>query len=184
MRRFKKRRRCLAAALHPMRATMTKHKTSKSKKPAARKKAAAALSAGLTPIVCVGESAAERKSEQQASVVKRQLAAALSALKPKGKDRVLIAYEPVWAIGTGDAATPNDAIAMHAFIRAFVTETFPSLAKRASVLYGGSVDGKNAYSFLREKEIEGVLVGGASVKMKEFEAVIAAACDVIEKQGE
>ncbi|OGL66791.1 triose-phosphate isomerase [Candidatus Uhrbacteria bacterium RIFCSPHIGHO2_01_FULL_63_20] len=149
----------------------------------AGKKAAAALVAGLTPVICVGETAVERKAESQAVVVKRQLVAALSPLKAKGKDRVLVAYEPVWAIGTGEPATPNDAVAMHAFIRGFIAESFPSLTKRAQVLYGGSVDGTNAYAFLREKEVDGVLVGGASVKMKEFGDVLSAACEVIEKQG-
>jgi triosephosphate isomerase len=147
------------------------------------KKTSAALSAGLIPILCVGESKAERKAGKAEEAVNRQLAAALGLVQPKGRAKLMIAYEPVWAIGTGDAATPADAVAMHAFIRERVSKLLPGLPN-VQVLYGGSVNGENAYSFLREKEVEGVLVGGASVKLKEFSDILGAASQVIEAQGE
>jgi triosephosphate isomerase (TIM) len=148
------------------------------------KKLACALGAGLVPILCVGEDKKERAEGKAEDVVGRQLTAALGSLTPKGRAKLMIAYEPVWAIGTGEAATPADAVAMHAFIRAQAGKLLPSLASSTQVLYGGSVDGSNAYAFLREKEVDGVLVGGASVKLKEFSDILAAASEVIEAQGD
>ncbi|TAK03864.1 triose-phosphate isomerase [Patescibacteria group bacterium] len=147
------------------------------------KKTRAALEAGLNAILCVGETAAERDAGAQEAVVERQLRAALTGARPKGQARLLVAYEPVWAIGTGRSASPADAAAMHAHVRSLVAKLAPALSSRLSVLYGGSVDGKNAHSFLREKEVDGVLVGGASVKHTEFAEILSAACDVIEAQG-
>lgn len=148
------------------------------------KKVAAALAHNLTPIVCVGETAEERAAGQTEAVVARQLKAAFAGTALRDKTRVFVAYEPVWAIGSGTPATPADAAAVHAFLR----QTFRKSAKggeraQVAVLYGGSVDDKNAYSFLRETEIDGLLVGGASVKLAQFSAVLAAAAEAIEGQA-
>jgi len=89
----------------------------------------------------------------------------------------IIAYEPIWAIGSGTAATPADAVAMQGMIRGIVQKTFPGAS--IQVLYGGSVDGANAYQFLREPEVDGVLVGGASLKMHEFETIVNAGREVM-----
>ncbi len=144
------------------------------------KKVAAALVHALVPIVCVGETKAEREAGQTEAVVTRQLRAAFTGLPARGAERVFVAYEPVWAVGSGTPATPEDAAAIHTTLR----KTFAGLkgADRTnlSVLYGGSVDDKNAYAFLRETEIDGLLVGGASVKLQQFAAIIAAASDVLE----
>ncbi len=142
----------------------------------------AAFTAGLTPIVCVGESREERDAGDADRVVAAQVMRAVRGVAVPKRASVLFAYEPVWAVGTGTSAEPADAIVMHRVITAAAVESGLDL-ERVSVLYGGSVDGKNAYSFLREPEVGGVLVGAASLKMHEFESVIAAACDVIDAQS-
>jgi len=147
------------------------------------KKLAAALSAGLVPILCVGESKAQRKEGKTEEIVGDQLSVALGSVALKDHAKLMVAYEPVWAIGTGEAAMPEDAVATHAFIRARVQKLLPALHD-VRVLYGGSVTGENAHAFLREKEVDGVLVGGASVKLKEFSAILDAASQVIEAQGD
>jgi triosephosphate isomerase len=124
------------------------------------KKVAAVLAASLVPILCVGETLAEREAGQTLAVVTRQLAGALSGLDGGTLDRVTIAYEPVWAIGTGRNATPQDASAVHREIRRWLTSRG---AVRARVLYGGSVNLKNIAELLAEHELDGVLVGGASL---------------------
>jgi len=125
-----------------------------------RRKVGAALAAGLLPVLCVGETLAERDAGHTLAVVVRQLAAALSGLDGAALSRVVVAYEPVWAIGTGRNATPQDAGAVHREIRGW-------LAGRAApaprVLYGGSVNAKNVAALLAERELDGVLVGGASL---------------------
>jgi triosephosphate isomerase len=125
-----------------------------------RLKVAAILAAGLTPILCVGETLAEREAEQTPAVVTRQLAGALGTLDGPTLGRVTIAYEPVWAIGTGRNATPRDASAVHREIRAWLVARG---APRTRVLYGGSVNLKNTAELLAERELDGVLVGGASL---------------------
>jgi len=125
-----------------------------------RKKVAAVLAASLVPILCVGETLAEREAGQTLTVVTRQLAGALGGLDGGTLDRVTIAYEPVWAIGTGRNATPQDASAVHREIRAWLTGRG---ASQARVLYGGSVNLKNIVELLAERELDGVLVGGASL---------------------
>ena len=145
------------------------------------KKIVAALSAGLVPIVCVGESSTDNAKE----FVTTQLRGALKGLHLRHKERILLAYEPVWAIGTGVAASPADAVSMHAFIRSLVADLLPGVkASQVSILYGGSVDGANAYAFLREDEVDGLLVGGASVKLSEFGKILDAAMNVLENRKE
>lgn len=129
----------------------------------------AALESGLIPIVCVGETARDRELGLQEEVVGRQLAGSL----PEGFYGV-IAYEPVWAIGTGLVATPLDVTAMHRFIRETLTRLRPSAAG-ARILYGGSVKPGNAAELLHLPEVGGALVGGASLKAEDFLAIVAAA---------
>lgn len=125
------------------------------------RKVRALLAAGLVPMLCVGEKLDQREAGSTEAVVVRQLKAGLAGLSPEELGRVLIAYEPVWAIGTGRNATPSDAATVHRAIRAELTRL--GMAMRATVLYGGSVNLKNATSLMTEEEIDGVLVGGASL---------------------
>jgi triosephosphate isomerase len=125
-----------------------------------RKKVAAVLAASLVPVLCVGETLVERDAGQTLAVVTRQLAGALGTLDGGTLERVTIAYEPVWAIGTGRNATPQDASAVHREIRTWLTSRG---AARARVLYGGSVNLKNIADLLAQRELDGVLVGGASL---------------------
>jgi len=125
-----------------------------------RRKVAAALASGLAPLLCVGETLAEREAGHTTAVVTRQLAGGLSGLDGGALARVVIAYEPVWAIGTGRNATPQDAAAVHREVRAWLGARG---APAPRVLYGGSVNVKNAAELLAERELDGVLVGGASL---------------------
>ena len=125
-----------------------------------RRKVAAALAAGLLPVLCVGETLAERDAGHTTAVVTRQLSGALSELDGGALSRIVIAYEPVWAIGTGKNATPQDAATVHREVRAWLQARG---ADRPRVLYGGSVNLKNAAELLAEPELDGVLVGGASL---------------------
>ena len=125
-----------------------------------RKKVAAAQAAGLAAVLCVGETLGEREAGHTLAVVNRQLTGALSGLDPAALDRVTIAYEPVWAIGTGRTATPQDASAVHREIRAWLRGRG---ASHTRILYGGSVNLKNSAALLAEAELDGVLVGGASL---------------------
>lgn len=135
-------------------------------------KAAAAHAEGLTAIVCVGETEAERDAGQAAAVVARKVAGSL----PDGATALntVIAYEPVWAIGTGKTATPDDVAAMHAHIRAVLKERMDDF-DAVRILYGGSVKASNAAELLAVEDVDGALVGGASLKADEFWA-IAASC--------
>lgn len=133
------------------------------------KKLAAALAAGLAPLLCVGEKLDERESGEAEAVVERQIGAALAGLGPSDLARIVVAYEPVWAIGTGKTATPSDAVAMHAVIRREISAHFGAQTAGAlRILYGGSVKPDNAGSLLREAEIDGALVGGASLDVDSF----------------
>jgi len=125
-----------------------------------KKKVAAAFAAGLVPVLCVGETLAEREAGHTLAVVNRQLAGAVGGLDGAALARVIIAYEPVWAIGTGRNATPQDAAAVHREIRDWLRGRG---ASRVRVLYGGSVNLKNIAELLAERELDGVLVGGASL---------------------
>jgi triosephosphate isomerase len=140
------------------------------------RKAHAALAAGLMPIVCVGETLAERESGKMVPVVERQLADGLKALTPEQFDKVTIAYEPVWAIGSGKVATVEQAGEVHRFIRGWVKDKFgQSVAERIRIQYGGSVKADNARGLLADPDIDGALVGGASLNPDEFDAIIRAA---------
>ena len=131
------------------------------------KKVRAAFSAGLSPMLCVGELIEERRAGRTEEVVLRQLEAGLGGLDAAATARVVIAYEPVWAIGTGVNATPADAAAVHRTIRAWLRSRTPAAA-RATVLYGGSVSPDNAAGLLAQEEIDGFLVGGASLEAESW----------------
>ncbi|MFI5235028.1 MAG: triose-phosphate isomerase [Gemmatimonadales bacterium] len=133
------------------------------------RKVRALLNGGLVPLFCVGETLLEREAGETESVVLRQMDAALTGLSPAELGRVLIAYEPVWAIGTGKVATPADAATVHRTLRARLASfNYPG---RARVLYGGSVNPQNAAGLLAEPEIDGLLVGGASLTPESWAAV-------------
>ncbi len=140
------------------------------------KKVGACFRSGLLPILCVGETLAEREAGQEGAVVTRQLEAALGALSADQVPSVTLAYEPVWAIGTGKTATPLQAQDMHATIRGWLEAKFPAfVAKSTRIQYGGSVKGSNAAELMRMPDIDGALVGGASLNAEEFLAIIAGA---------
>jgi triosephosphate isomerase len=136
-------------------------------------KAKAALARGVTPIVCVGETLAQREAGQTEAVVKRQLSAVIHTLTHCVGEMV-VAYEPVWAIGTGKTATPEQAQAVHALLRAQLAAATPRAAEM-TLLYGGSVKPDNAAQLFAQADIDGGLVGGASLKAADFIAVCRAA---------
>jgi triosephosphate isomerase len=139
------------------------------------KKLGAALEAGLSPILCVGERIEERESDTAEDVVRDQLEIALSGLTAGDFERIVIAYEPVWAIGTGKTATPEDAEEMHGFIRQWLCgATGSDVAERMRIQYGGSVKPDNAAGLLARVEIDGALIGGASLEADSFLAIAAA----------
>ncbi|MEC7520561.1 MAG: triose-phosphate isomerase [Myxococcota bacterium] len=141
-----------------------------------RRKVAALLSHGLTPIVCVGEKLDQREAGETEAVVLGQVDAALEGLTASSVRRLVIAYEPVWAIGTGKTAQPEDAQAVHAAIRGRLRQSFDAeTADGMRILYGGSVKPKNAAELLAQPDIDGALVGGASLKADDFVAIIEAA---------
>jgi triosephosphate isomerase len=133
-------------------------------------KAFVALQNELTPIVCVGESLAEREAGDTLKVISRQLAAVQEKLSVSDLQRIVIAYEPIWAIGTGRTATPEQAQDVHAFIRRQLQQ-----ADAVPILYGGSVKADNARALFAQMDIDGGLVGGASLKAEEFAAICEAA---------
>lgn len=133
-------------------------------------KAQAALAAGLTPVVCIGETLAQHQAEQTDAVISAQLAPVL-ALGPQAVAKMIFAYEPVWAIGTGQSATPEQAQAVHAGIRARLAA---GGADACPILYGGSVKADNAAGLLSMPDINGALVGGASLLAEEFLRIVAA----------
>ncbi len=136
-------------------------------------KTKACLHFGLTAIVCVGESLDEREAGSAYSVVKTQLTGALKGLTVSDMERIIIAYEPVWAIGTGKTATPEQAQEMHAFIRASLKETHGNEASDATrILYGGSVKPGNVKELMSETDIDGALVGGASLDAESFAQIV------------
>lgn len=134
------------------------------------KKVRAILSAGMTPVLCVGEQLEERERGETAAVVERQLGAGLRELPGAELDRVVVAYEPVWAIGTGRNATPVDAAGVHARIRTMLRNREASVTR---ILYGGSVNAGNVAALLAEAELDGVLVGGASLDPGGWAGIVA-----------
>ena len=133
-----------------------------------------ALAHGLVPIVCVGELLAEREANQTAEVLERQTSIALSGIDPAAAKSLIIAYEPVWAIGTGRTATPEIADEAHRIIRAQIAKSLsPELAADTRILYGGSVKGDNASSLCACADIDGALVGGASLDPASFASIVA-----------
>ena len=136
-------------------------------------KARAALAAGITPIVCVGETLAEREAGHTEEVVRRQLAAVIH-VNGHCISEIVVAYEPVWAIGTGKTASPQEAQAVHAVLRAQLKAASDQSA-RVKILYGGSMNAANAASLLSQADINGGLIGGAALKAEDFLKIIAAA---------
>lgn len=135
----------------------------------------AAQAAGLTPILCVGESLVERESGVTESVVARQLDAVIEAAGVASLSKAVVAYEPVWAIGTGKTASPEQAQAVHAFIRSKIAALDAGVASRLLIQYGGSVKASNAAELMTQPDIDGGLIGGASLVADEFIAICRAA---------
>ncbi len=143
------------------------------------RKFAAALAAGLTPVLCVGETLDEREAGKTEAVVARQLDAVLTMNEIAHFSKAIIAYEPVWAIGTGCTASPQQAQAVHAFVRSRIARQNAKIAGQTRILYGGSVKAANAPELFAMADVDGGLVGGASLVADEFYQICAAAavCD-------
>jgi triosephosphate isomerase len=140
---------------------------------AVNRKLRAALHFNLSPIVCIGETLAERDAGKEEEVVALQLARSLAELTANDLIRIIVAYEPVWAIGTGRTATPEQAQQMHAFIRQWIVQKFDrSTAEGLRVLYGGSVKPENISDLMRQADIDGALVGGASLEAESFARIV------------
>jgi len=139
------------------------------------KKVDAAILGGLLPILCVGELLEQREAGKTAEVITEQIKKGLAGLKAEKLSAVTIAYEPVWAIGTGLTATPAQAQEVHALIRALLAKMYDSgIAKEIRILYGGSAKPGNAAELMAQKDLDGLLVGGASLKAEDFLAIIKA----------
>lgn len=139
------------------------------------RKVLAALAARLTPIVCVGETLQEREAGKTRSVVQRQFDGSLAGLSAAQMQSVVIAYEPVWAIGTGKVATPQQAEEVHADLRRLIVSRYNSeVASTVRIQYGGSVKPENAAELLQQPDIDGALVGGASLKADSFLGIVSA----------
>jgi triosephosphate isomerase len=137
------------------------------------KKVKAALAAGLTPIVCVGETLAQREIGETEKNLERQFLGGLAGLTPADFSRIMVAYEPVWAIGTGRTATPEMAAEAHRFLRGLARRQFgEGEAQEIRILYGGSVKPDNVAALMAQEEIDGALVGGASLKVDSFRALL------------
>ncbi len=138
-----------------------------------------ALAAGLQPIVCIGESLAQRQAGDMQKVVASQVRGALKDISAEDFARIVLAYEPVWAIGTGVNATPEQAQEAHAFIRSLLVEMYgAALANACRIQYGGSVKAANAKDLMQQPDVDGALVGGASLEAEGFAAIIKAAEEV------
>ncbi len=138
-------------------------------------KTKAAIEKGLKPIVCIGETLAEREAGKTIEVVERQVKAVMDAVGVKALLEGVLAYEPVWAIGTGKTATPAQAQEVHAAIRAFIAKTDADVAAKIRILYGGSVKPANAAELFSQPDIDGGLIGGAALKADDFYKICAAA---------
>jgi len=133
-----------------------------------QKKTKAAVDAGLTPILCVGESFEERESGNTEAVVEEQLNAVVGLLGIEAFNGIIVAYEPVWAIGTGLTATPEQAQSVHLFIRNLLAGSNESIAQNTPILYGGSMNAGNAADLISCSDIDGGLIGGAALKAEDF----------------
>jgi len=137
------------------------------------RKVLAGIASGLTVIMCVGETLDQREQGSAETVVSQQLTAGLSGLTASDLDRIIVAYEPVWAIGTGRTATPEQAQEMHAFIRRVFAERHSTAAAEAlRILYGGSVKPDNIAGLMKQTDIDGALVGGASLQAESFAEIV------------
>jgi triosephosphate isomerase (TIM) len=139
------------------------------------RKVRAALDAGLRVILCVGESEAERDGGQTETRVGAQVSAGMAPVGVDDLERLVLAYEPVWAIGTGRTATPAQAQEVHAFVRGLLRARFAGAAEGVRIQYGGSVKADNAAELMRQADVDGALVGGASLKAEDFAAIVKAA---------
>jgi len=138
------------------------------------KKVHVAVGAGLTPIVCVGETLPQREAGQTLEVIRRQFDGSLAGLPAEQMSALVIAYEPVWAIGTGKVATPQQAEEVHADLRKLMADRYnPKVADAVRIQYGGSVKAENAAELLGQPDIDGALVGGASLKVDQFMGIVA-----------
>ena len=146
-------------------------------------KAAAALQSGLHPIICVGETLAEREAGHEIAVVERQLDAVLDRIDCADLVSAAIGYEPVWAIGTGQTATPDQAQVMHSFIRSRLASENAEAAEKIRIVYGGSVKPENAVELFTEMDIDGGLVGGASLDAQSFSDIAAAASECAQRKA-
>ncbi|MDH7516310.1 MAG: triose-phosphate isomerase [Bacteroidota bacterium] len=148
------------------------------------RKALRALGSGLTPIICIGETLEEREAGSTMDIIERQVSGVLEGFDRAMLDRVILAYEPVWAIGTGKNATPAQAQEVHRFVRDLLDERYsPEAGEGVTILYGGSMKAENAYDLLSEPDIDGGLVGGASLDARQFTGIVDAACRAREHQG-
>ncbi len=138
------------------------------------KRLKAVLAQGLVPLLCIGETLAERDGGKLEEVLSRQLQGALDGFTPAQLESLVVAYEPVWAIGTGRTATTAQAQEAHAFVRGVLRKLVGELAERVRIQYGGSVKADNAKELLSQPDVDGALVGGASLKLADFTAVIFA----------
>jgi triosephosphate isomerase len=139
---------------------------------AVNKKVRAVLSSSLQPIVCIGETLSQRESGKHHDIVAQQLAGGLDGLTHPGLLRIILAYEPVWAIGTGRTASPETAQEMHGYIRSWLSERFGENAQEVRILYGGSVNPDNIDALMRQPDIDGALVGGACLEAESFLRIV------------
>ncbi|MCA1327086.1 triose-phosphate isomerase [Herbaspirillum sp. alder98] len=142
-------------------------------------KTVAALQAGLVPVVCIGETLAQREAGQTKEIVGGQLDVVLDALSGEDAARIVLAYEPVWAIGTGKTATPEMAQEVHAMLRARLGAKSAEAAAKVRILYGGSMKPDNAAQLLAMEDIDGGLIGGAALKATDFLVIVEAASGVV-----
>ena len=137
------------------------------------KRLKAALKASLTPIVCIGETLEEREADKTFTVIEQQAREGLNGLSLNEMEKVVIAYEPVWAIGTGKTATPEQAQEVHRFVRKLIAQIFvEEIAEKIRILYGGSVKPDNIDHLMAQRDIDGALVGGASLKADSFARIV------------
>lgn len=147
-----------------------------------RQKLQSALQSKVMPILCIGESYEDHERGNSVAVIEEQLTSALKHLELGRDQKLMIAYEPVWAIGTGNTPSVGEIVEMHTLIRETVSSLTGRSLEEISVLYGGSVNEENAYQLLREPQIDGVLVGGASLKLHAFGEILKAGSEVLAAQ--